>query len=76
MTASYNHPGITFHPSLDELKTQIDKFSRNILESANRFGRWWRGHCKIFEEKIREETGEKYLPYTFASDIMQNKMIS
>lgn len=76
MTASYNHPGITFHPSLDELKTQIDKFSRNILESANRFGRWWRGHCRIFEEKTREETGEKYLPYTFASDIMQNKMIS
>lgn len=34
MTSSYNHPEITFHPTVDELRTQLEKFSRNILEST------------------------------------------
>jgi len=34
MISSYNHPEITFHPTVDELRTQLEKFSRNILEST------------------------------------------
>ena len=34
MTSSYNHPEITFHPTVDELRTQLEKMSRNILEST------------------------------------------
>lgn len=76
MASSYNHPGITFHPTVDELRTQLDKISRNILESTKSFGRWWDGFAKIFEEKLHEETAERYIPYTFFDDVMQNKMIS
>jgi len=76
MISSYNHPEITFHPTVDELRTQLEKFSRNILESTRQFGRWWDGFCIIFEEKINDENAEKYIPYTFFEDVMQNKMIS
>jgi dynein heavy chain, axonemal len=76
MTSSYNHPEITFHPTQEELRTQLEKFSRNILESTKSFGRWWRGFCTVFEERLHEETAEKYIPYTFFDDVMQNKMIS
>lgn len=48
MTTSYNHPEITFHPTIDELRTQLEKFSRNILESTKSFGRWWDGFAIIF----------------------------
>lgn len=76
MTTAYNHPEITFHPTIDELRTQLEKFSRSILESTKSFGRWWDGFAIIFEERINEETGEKYIPFTFFDDVMQNKMIS
>jgi dynein heavy chain len=76
MISSYNHPEITFYPTVDELRTQLEKFSRNILESTRQFGRWWDGFCIIFEEKINDENAEKYIPYTFFEDVMQNKMIS
>jgi dynein heavy chain len=70
MISSYNHPEITFHPTVDELRTQLEKFSRNILESTKSFGRWWNGYCKIFEERVNEENAEKYIPYTFFDDVM------
>ena len=50
MTGSYNHPEITFHPTQEELRTTLQKFSQNILESTKSFGRWWRGFCHVFEE--------------------------
>jgi len=76
MSSFYIHPEITFYPTVDELRTQLEKFSRNILESTRQFGRWWDGFCIIFEEKINDENAEKYIPYTFFEDVMQNKMIS
>lgn len=76
MISNYAHPEFSFHPTVDELRTQLDKFSRNILESTRKFGRWWDGFCIIFEEKINDENAEKYIPYTFFEDVMQNKMIS
>jgi dynein heavy chain len=76
MISNYTHPEITFHPTVDELRTQLVKFSSNILESTRQFGRWWDGFCIIFEEKINDENAEKYIPYTFFEDVMQNKMIS
>lgn len=76
MTSSYNHPEITFHPTEEDLKNELEKFSRNILDTTKSFGRWWDGFCHIFEEKLHEETAEKYIPYTFFDDVMQNKMIS
>lgn len=76
MTSSLTNQDITFHPTQDELRTQLEKFSKKILESTQDFGRWWDGYAKIFDERIHEETGEKYIPYTFFDDVMQNKMIS
>lgn len=75
MTSTYNFPEILFHPTENELKTQLEKFNRNILDSAKQFGRWWDGFAKIFEEKTNDETGEKSIPFTFFDDIKTNKMI-
>jgi hypothetical protein len=76
VTASYAHPEFTYHPTLDELRGQLEKFTRNILESTRQFGRWCDGFCKIFEERIHEETSEKYIPYTFYEDVMLNPVIT
>jgi dynein heavy chain len=75
MTSQYNFPEVSFHPTENELKTILEKFNRNILDSAKQFGRWWDGFAKIFEEKINDETGEKSIPYTFFDDIKTNRMI-
>lgn len=75
MTSSYIFPEIAFHPTENELKTILEKFNRNILDSAKQFGRWWDGFAKIFEETTNEETGEKSIPYTFFDDIKTNRMI-
>jgi len=76
MVGSFNNPEITYHPNPDELRNQLEKFSNNILESTASFGRWWRNFCVVFEEKVNEENAEKYIPYTFLEDVMQNKMVS
>jgi hypothetical protein len=76
MTAHYSHPDMSYHPTQEELRTQLDKFSRNIVESANRFGRWWDGFCKIFEETIDKDTSEKTIRYTFYADIVKNRVIA
>lgn len=34
MTSSYNHPEMTYHPTVDELRNQLEKFTRSILEST------------------------------------------
>lgn len=34
MTSSYNHPEMTYHPSVDELRNQLEKFTRNLLDSS------------------------------------------
>lgn len=70
--SSYNHSEITYHPSIDELRTQLAKLPQNILDSTKQFGRWWDGFCKIFEERINEETSEKQIPFTFYDDVMLN----
>jgi dynein heavy chain len=75
MSSSYNHPEITFHPTTEDLRNELEKFSRNILESTKKFGRWWDKFCHIFDEKLHEETAEKYIPYTFHDDVVKNKMI-
>ena len=76
MTASYAHPEVTYHPTTDELRGQLEKFTRNILESTKQFGRWWDGWCRIFAEINNEETSEKYIPYTFYDDVMLNPVIT
>jgi dynein heavy chain len=76
MTSYYNHPQMTYIPSDEELRTQLDNFTRNILESAKSFGRWWDGFCRIFEERFHEETSDKYIPYTFHDDMMINPVIT
>lgn len=76
MTASYLHPEMSYHPTTEELRTQLDKFNRNILESAKRFGRWWDGFCKIFDETVDKDTSEKNIKYTFYDDIVRNRVIA
>lgn len=69
MNATYNYPEMSYHPTVEELKTQLDKFSSNILQSAKKFGRWLDGYCKIFEEQIDKDTGEKSIRYTFYDEL-------
>jgi hypothetical protein len=75
MKANYNHPEMSYHPTVEELKTQLDKFSSNILQSAKKFGRWWDGYCKIFEETVDKDTSEKSIKYTFFDELNQNPVI-
>jgi len=75
MNATYNYPEMSYHPTVEELKTQLDKFSSNILQSAKKFGRWLDGYCKIFEEQIDKDTGEKSIRYTFYDELNQNPVI-
>lgn len=75
MKANYNHPEMSYHPTVEELKTQLDKFSSNILQSAKKFGRWWDGYCKIFEETVDKDTSEKSIKYTFYDELNQNPVI-
>jgi hypothetical protein len=60
---------ITFHPSKDELGNQLEKFTKNVLDTAKQFGRWFKGYCICHAEESNNETGEKYIPFTFHDDI-------
>jgi hypothetical protein len=73
--ADLNYPAVTLYPPLDELISQLERFTQNILNCTHRFGRWMDGFCRIFEPKINPETSEKYLPYTFYDDVVQNPMV-
>lgn len=75
MNATYSHPEMSYHPTVEELKTQLDKFSSNILQSAKKFGRWLDGFCKVFEEQVDKDTGEKSIRYTFYDELNQNPVI-
>jgi len=46
------------------------------LDSCQRFGRWWDGHCKIFEETTDKDTSEKTIRFTFYTDIVRNRVIA
>ena len=76
ISGEFHNPEITYHPSKEELANQLEKFIRNILESAKSFGRWWKNYCIIFEEKQHPETAELYIPFTFFDDINESPMIT
>lgn len=76
MEAEYISLDLSYHPSVDELRGQLEKFNRNILESTKRFGRWWDGQCKCVEENIDKETSEKTIKYSFFDDVNQNNVIT
>ena len=76
ITSDYSHPQINLYPSKDELISQLDKLSRNVLQVGRSFGRWWKDFCKVFEEKIDPETSDKRIPFTFDADLVQNPIIT
>jgi dynein heavy chain len=76
ISGEFHNPEITYHPSKEELANQLEKFSRNILESAKKFGRWWKGHCRIFEKRTTGDTSEDAIPFTFFDDINESPMIT
>lgn len=55
--AEYNQPDLNFIPSKDEVMSQLEKFSKNVLEAAKQFGRWKDGHCQLCKERTNPETG-------------------
>ena len=76
MTATYNHPDMSYHPTKDELRTQLDKFNRNILDSTKKFGRWWDGYCKIFDTIPDKDSSEQTIPFSFFDDVNHNPVIT
>jgi len=76
ISGEFHSSEITYHPSKEELANQLEKFIRSILESAKVFGRWWKGHCRIFEEKLHPETAEVYIPFTFFDDVNESPVIT
>lgn len=69
------YPHVILYPPLDELNSQLERFSQNILGTTKQFGRWMDGFCQIFEPKVNPETSEKYLPYTFHEDVIQHPVV-
>lgn len=76
IAAEYNHPEVTYYPSKEELANQLEKFIKNILDSAKQFGRWWKGFCTIFEEIPHPDSAELYIPYTFFDDVNESPIIA
>lgn len=74
--AEYNQPDLNFIPSKDEVMSQLEKFSKNVLEAAKQFGRWKDGHCQLCKERTNPETGEKYYNFTFFEDINKVKIVT
>ena len=63
------------HP-LTSLRTAIDKFSKNIVDSTKKFARWWHEFCKPFEETVDKETSERSIRYTFHDDVVNNPVVT
>jgi dynein heavy chain len=76
MEASFNNTEMNYYPSVHDLRTALDRFSRNIIDSTKRFGRWWDGFCKVFEETVDRDTSEKTIRYTFFDDVNINPVVS
>ena len=76
ISGEFSNPEITYHPSKEELANQLEKFIRNILESAKKFGRWWKGHCRIFEKANKADSSEDAIPFTFFDDVNESPMIT
>ena len=43
--ADLNYPAVTLYPPLDELSSQLERFTYNILSTTQLFGRWMDGFC-------------------------------
>ena len=76
MEASFNNTEMNYYPSVYDLRTALDRFTRNIIESTKRFGRWWDGFCKVFEESVDKDTSEKTIRYTFFDDVNHNPVVA
>ena len=76
MEATFNNTEMNYYPSVHDLRTALDRFSRNIVESTKRFARWWDGFCKVFEESVDRDTSEKTIRYTFFDDVNINPVVS
>ncbi len=74
ISAEYMSPDINYHPSKEDLANQLDKFMKNVLDSAKQFGRWFKNYCIVFGEKTRE--GETYIPFTFYDDVNESPVIA
>ena len=75
MLAEFNTE-MSYYPSVYDLRTALDRFTRNIIESTKRFGRWWDGFCKVFEESVDKDTSEKTIRYTFYDDVNHNPVVA
>jgi len=76
MEASLNNAEMSYYPSQFDLGTAIDKFSRNINDSAKKFARWWRQFCRPFEETVDKDTSERTIRYTFFDDVNHNPVVT
>lgn len=76
MKAKFDQNEMFYYPPVEELRTQLDKFNRNILLSSQKFGRWWDGFCKIFEEQDDKNSQAKIIKYTFYDDVILNPVVT
>jgi len=76
MEASLNNTEMNYYPSVHDLRQALDRFTRNIIDSTKRFGRWWDGFCRVFEETVDKDTSEKTIRYTFFDDVNHNPVVA
>jgi dynein heavy chain len=76
MEAGNNNLEIIYQPATEEMQTQLEKFHKSIIESTKMFGRWKNTTCKVFQENVDNDTGERIIKYTFYDDVIKNPVIT
>jgi dynein heavy chain len=76
MEASFNNTEMNYYPSVYDLRTALDRFTRNIIDSTKRFARWWDGFCRVFEATVDRDTSEKTIRYSFFDDVNHNPVVA
>lgn len=76
MEAGNNNLEIIYQPATEEMQTQLEKFHKNIIGSTKSFGRWKNTTCKVFQENVDNDTGERVIKYTFYDDVIKNPVIT
>lgn len=65
-----------YNPPPEEMQTQLQKFTTNILDASLNFGRWYKGFCVIYPAKTGEENADKTYDYSFYEDIKIHAIIT
>jgi dynein heavy chain, axonemal len=76
-TCKYSPPqDFLYNPSTEDMQTQLQKFTNNILDASLSFGRWYKGYCEIVPIKLGDENSDKQFDYSYYEDLCRHGVIT